>query len=367
MLSPTSVMDHNEDEWRATGVDLSRFSELTKSRFEAKQWKWASTCRHGCGLQLGGADLTVPARLRASAAPADRGMLDAIHLGFLWYSDRAAEAYGGDRTCKLCCMAPETEQHIYWECRCILSLQEAAVVDTQHMQRLAREQLSGATPRSAYWLRGLLVNNEVAIPPPVAVEEVEYHNHCLPKQLLTGTVCTDGSGGGAQSPRLRRCSWAVVQVPEEPSMRHSSLRRLRLNAKTKVAKDLDHLEWQAMSGMLPGASQTVARSELYALLQALRRQGGDLHIWTDHRPLLQVWKRIESKGLSNAGDMANLDLWEEVYDLRVQHRHWQLEFSWVNSHAECVLDISPDIAGVAYKGNDAADHLGQGHRKAAPG
>ena len=142
-----------------------------------------------------------------------------------------------------------------------------------------------------------------------------YHNDMMPEQLLSGTICTDGSGGGAQAARLSTCSWALVQVPDDPTKRRSTFRRMLLNKKTGVAKDFDHLEWQAFSGMLPGTSQTAARSELYALLQALRRQGGDVHIWTDHLALVQVWHRIDTKGLATSGDIANLDLWGWVFCL----------------------------------------------------
>ena len=57
------------------------------------------------------------------------------------------------------------------------------------------------------------------------------------------------------------------------------------------------------------------------------------------------------------GDQAaNTDLWDELYQLRQSKLQWAFSLHWVNSHAECELDLSPDIDGVIYKANAAADH-----------
>ena len=352
MTSPSKFRDHNDEEWEAGGEDLGALAEQAAQRLEAKQWQWASSGRNGGGLQQGGADLTIPQKARAAALPQDRGLLEAIFLGTLWFPQRVADSFGGPGACARCGATECTDLHANWQCPGNASVPEA--IATQHLQETAIRQCTQQQPRTAYWLRGLLANDEVSIPPPPPVPELALHNGMSAEHTFQGDVGTDGSGGGEQMARLRRCSWAAVQIPAAgwtPSKKH-----YRIAEKSKPRREVSHRQWPAVAAMLHSPQQTVARAELFAVCYVIQRQGGPLHIWSDHLPLVKVWDRISKRGLGLHEDLANADLWDDILAARELNAHWPLQISWVNSHAEAELDLSPGLDGRIDRGNDAADY-----------
>ena len=104
------------------------------------------------------------------------------------------------------------------------------------------------------------------------------------------------------------------------------LHKYKYSTKTKVRRELSHLQWPAISGPLPGSHQTVARAELFAVAEVVRRQQGDLTVWTDHQPLIQIWNKIQQKGIHAVGELANQDLWDDIVAHRMdkQQLHFRL-------------------------------------------
>ena len=141
-------------------------------------------------------------------------MMDAICTGTLWFQDRLASSGAPvDSICQECGLEPETEQHLFWECRSIRALQVDEITNTKHMEESAIKQLKKpVATHSAYWLRGLLSTNHIDIPDPTDNDDdtMAYHNDFSPDQELEGTICTDGSGGGQAAARLRRVYWGFV-------------------------------------------------------------------------------------------------------------------------------------------------------------
>ena len=149
-------------------------------------------------------------------------------------------------------------------------------------------------------------------------------------------VCTDGSGGKEAHPMLRRCGWAWVQ-----------LRGISQHA--------------AEAGALPGARQSVPRSELFALIRALENpemRTLPMHLYTDH----QNWVRRFEQGKSDASARRRLqshqDLWMrfwQAYDSRPATA--KVGMWWVNAHVKSWLDMNPSLPPQAYEGNRLADLL----------
>ena len=80
-----------------------------------------------------------------------------------------------------------------------------------------------------------------------------------------------------------------------------------------------------------------------------------------HAVVSPVWPylargSLRYKGIGMVGDIANKDLWEEVWELRQSTQQWSFDLSWINSHDDCIDTIAPNIQGECYRGNDAADH-----------
>ena len=356
MTGAQKFEDHNGEEWGAKGEDLGKLAEQAEQRLEAKQWQWASGGRNGGGLENGGADLTVTKRMRSTGQPQDRGLVEAISLGTIWFQQRVAESFGGSDICQRCGIEPASDLHVFWKCICNASIPEAEA--SSHLAAKAIRQCERAEePRSAYWLRGLLANGDVEIPSPPQEVEVSRHNGLAEDHQFEGEVATDGSGGGEQTARTRRCAWAAVQLPPE-GWKPPKTKKYRQAKKGQPKREVSHRDWPSAAGLLTGNHQTVARAELYAVWFVITNQGGPLRIWSDHLPLVQTWKKITRNGLSSPQhqDAANADLWDDIIHSRRQHQHWSLKLEWVNSHAEDSFALGPHIGGMVYRGNDAADY-----------
>ena len=96
----------------------------------------------------------------------------------------------------------------------------------------------------------------------------------------------------------------------------------RQSKKGKPPRDTTQEDWPAMSAMLPGAVHIVARAELFAVSQAVKLQGGHMELWTDHLPVVQVWRKLQQQGPAAVAGLANGDLWDDILADRPEHAHW---------------------------------------------
>ena len=126
------------------------------------------------------------------------------------------------------------------------------------------------------WQRGLLPMDLVHIPPnhephTGAIPIIGNPNNLPANQLfVSGTYYGDGSGGvNSLYPRARRCGSAVIRMDE-----HQQL----------VC---------ALKSNLPGDSQTVPRSEFFALLLLSQHANTNTNLvyYTDHHPLRNSYNR----------------------------------------------------------------------------
>ena len=144
----------------------------------------------------------------------------------------------------------------------------------------------------------------------------------------------DASGGSrSKDPRTRLCRWGISAVA--------------LNA----TGEWHRVAWK--SGLLPGRKQTVARAELYALVQLLRHTSGPISFSSDSQLNMKLFKRLVSTRRLRPS-WSNLDLWHEVREALLQR--W-LRGTWVRSHLTLPLfkaEFGPDLDW-AYFSNAYAD------------
>ena len=137
-----------------------------------------------------------------------------------------------------------------------------------------------------FWLRGLIPNEWIKLPPPVEQDEITVvgSQACNAGNmgLITWQGCrkffTDGSGGEQSSnATLRRCAWSFCCIAAD------------LNG--------DQMEIDfGFYGPLPGPFQSVPRAEFYALLKFLLLTDGETILYTDNKS--SVWRNqwINAKG-----------------------------------------------------------------------
>ena len=196
-------------------------------------------------------------------------------------------------------------------------------------------------PQEGLWLRGLLPQGVVLdLPPPKHWQEV----HVEPggQQVeYQGEVCTDGSGGHwSAKPTLRRCGWAAAQLS------HAS-------DDAAVGRCPQFVAF----GALPGAKQTSARAELFALAHVVAHLVGNTTIWTDHEAIVRIFR--DRPSLHNAEFLEHGDLWRSIQQSIASSPH-HVTVKWINSHADVDLrdhgiGYNPEIPREIYKGNDSAD------------
>ena len=125
----------------------------------------------------------------------------------------------------------------------------------------------------------------------------------------------DASGGSrSKDPRTRLCRWGISAVA--------------LNA----TGEWHRVAWK--SGLLPGRKQTVARAELYALVQLLRHTSGPISFSSDSQLNMKLFKRLVSTRRLRPS-WSNLDLWHEVREALLQR--------WLSRH---LGEVTPHLAFV---------------------
>ena len=348
MPDPVTLCNQEGEQHHLLEGDQNAIRYQIQRTLEEQVWKDSGTSHMGGGMEISGVNLEpVIAQMKAYDKAGEKGrsrLCAVIAEGGCWHKARRKEAYPQEIADDKCawCGEQDTDWHANWGCRQLERQGIPAVDQSQHLLPKATLQMDRhptfrqpALP--CYWLRGLLPNHAVELPPPSDTEDREEEGQVL--LGYEGEVCGDGSGGERTSDaKLRRCGWAVVQVV--PLKSQST--------------------WPTCAGKLTGPKQTVPRAELAALLHVAKNLGGDTVYWTDHINIvrrlspgnLPQWEK--HKKISGANS-ENQDQWEAIFEARKKAGH-SLQAKWVNSNSGTdPEERSPAIPAYIYSGNDLAD------------
>eukprot|EP00969_Alexandrium_andersonii_P197621 8730402-Alexandrium_andersonii.AAC.1 len=227
---------------------------------QRRLWRRAAAFHLG-----GGADGGVSMRSARSLVKALRrrgvydkaAMLECVMCAGAWTRHRRAEAgYTACDLCPRCGLHPETDLHRYWQCSKNSEL-GGWVARTRHLERQAQE-LAAESP--CFWLRGLLPLSMLPTAPLQPEMQWEVADAIGGARPAPGEVYTDGSGSEAD-PRLRRCGWAGVHLKRWGSSGSEA--------------------WELAGGWMGTLGEgvhAVARAELKAVLEVVRRTSGDLTV-----------------------------------------------------------------------------------------
>lgn len=327
-MAPDYFVDPEGGRWQIQQGPLTPFADAFRAHAARKQWAVASKHRDGRGLE--GVPSMYSLRKRLALLRKDpksrgyAGMLEHTAAAAIWTRKRMYEAgYTEDPRCQRCFMAPEDEQHRYWQCVCNAQIQEPAVVKTQHLMTRAAEEFSSYP---CFWHRGMMPADLYRIPPPPEACDHLVFGHF---SVGGGVYATDGSGGrNTSDPRFRRCGWSVAHVGADQALLGAA--------------------W----GPLPG-KQTVGRAELWALLFLLSVAPGDITVFIDCQPIYKRWK-ADRRSCSVGTAMG--DLWQMFWQA-LDSRRGSLSLVWVPSHLTTQQVADGTIPIQAFVANHAADLL----------
>ena len=253
----------SEDEWHITGRgSVAVFKKDLASIMDKAAWATASLHRHGDGLQEG-AVLHGPKKhlryLQTKGLGSEYTMLATTLAGGVWTGERCRqEGMEVEGLCPACGTQPDTEEHRLWFCECNLTDQDPRIQRTNGLVPAGRASYE---KRPAVWIRGLPAAGDYDIPEPMDEGQIwKWGSPPAPTEAGT-TWWGDGSGGAhTKDPRLRRCGYGAVAY-------HTSGNQLIIDC--------------ALAATLAGATQTVPRAELAALLLVSRVSAGPTTYVTD--------------------------------------------------------------------------------------
>ena len=359
-ITPHKVVWNYNDEYVQENTQF--YKDLLLEYVNDQSWKKAAEHRNGAGLEKG-ADFTVIRKHLACLEKNDMcgkaALLRKAAVAGMWPRQRAHEAnLVRQSTCPRCGKYPETEFHRIWQCEKNLEINDPIIAKTKDLEM--RAAVLGDLSL-ALWTRGIVPAEETACErpdpsPPIVMVEGEG-------VFTPGTIYLDGSGGKfTDDPRRRRCGWAAVQlnfdIDQGP---HCHLKAVPVGAEkaptTSTQKDKNGQLTQAIFGQLPGAKQTVPRSELNAALQtllAMSETPGDLIMVSDCKSVVDGFAG-EGRGTKACG--ANGDLWHEIFKLMDQRkaRGDCTTVKKVRAHAELWHVQAGLILWQDFVGNEYAD------------
>lgn len=192
--------------------------------------------------------------------------------------------------------------------------------------------MQNSTDQPCLWFRGILPSSLINIPPeeaPVTQSNITYVNP-VGFEISSGTYYGDASGSdNTEYPDIRRVGCAFAKLTEQ-----------------------DELAFAAHFP-LPGEIQTVARGELYALVELIKhaKPMSDIEFVTDNKGVNDKF----NAGPKAASFSSNCDMFHELFQT-VYEKAIRLQVRWMPSHLK-PEDPRPDGVSLRdLKGNDAADH-----------
>ncbi len=317
-----------------------------------KLWDQASHFHNGAGI-VGTPDTTVlRQKLRSWKARGDftkSGACEAAVTAATWTRARKHQVEPSiDPICPACGGAAETDAHRIWGCRA--HKQDTVYAATDHLRARA---LADCTSNPALWLRGIVPADLVEIEPPLdnpdsftfgadALDRYTVGDRLDAPMAEPGPrkadvytdIYGDGSGGPfSADPRLRRCGWGwcIIEATTNSSWAPVSAR----------------------FGALPGQRQTVNRSELYALLDAVLATRGALRYTTDSMYVMNSW-RSERYAMHTG---SNHDLWQQLGKAMTDtgRAPEDIVLNWVPSHTDANEAIVNGTTEKDWIGNHVAD------------
>ena len=289
--------------------------------------KRAAEFRNGSGMR-DGCDLTVLVanlrRLRRQKKFKEAGMLECIAAGATWPQARRHEqGYCMTPECPMpgCGYCEETELHRAYGCKpAMLKAEQWLVKRTAHFAALAEQGISEGF--AAYWLRGIVPAAWTRLAPePLEYVQVEAFGQAeglaAGHRVRADMVGVDGTGT-TNDPRTRRCCWSVVYLDQEKSSAANT---------AGISINYDLVLGGAWTGNLVG-EQTVPRSELTALIQALDRTEGDVIVISDCASVVDGF----NLGRYAAPDGENADLWYELSRALKQRGTGKVQVVKIESH-----------------------------------
>ena len=299
-------------------------------------WKEASLAWCGEGLEAGlDADLSFAYHrsLQRDHQPRDLGMLETFLCGGYWPMLRRHQCGLADSpTCKRCGLADDSAFHMLWGCGANVLVDHSDVTSTQGLCAMA---CAGAQSYPCLWLRGLVPKECVVAHTPLPEPEVNYVGQPPDHGAWpSGTYWTDGSGGRHSAfPSLRRCGLAVSVVQPRQG-------------------GWPEFCWGAYM-CLPGAKQTVPRSELMACILVLQNvSSGPVMIATDSWITVLGFRR----GPEGYQAHENADLWA-LFWVQVRRLGTCVDLRWVKAHATTLHLSQGRVSLLDLFGNACADTL----------
>jgi len=324
------------------GDPLAPFLSIVQHFEEKRLWQQASLHHGGKGLEDWpdlGPLRSVAKQLNNAGEWQEAGALVALAMGAAWSSERRYQAgYLTSPTCSMCPQGLTGDlHHELWTC-----LSVATREDLAGMQHLTPEAACAPEAHQSLWLRAIPSLSFLAVPPvPEQSWKVSFPGPCSSgDEPFSGTFCTDGSGGNAPEPSLRRVGWAYVQAG--PGSSPGEFGWCSFGSVAGI-------------GILPDPSQTVPMAEMTALLEVAKDTQGDITVFTDHLNLVKQFNRGPQAKL--VGPLAGLwaQFWEgEASKARI------VKVMWLPSHVDQAKKAVKVLEGTPFRAlvaNFVADEL----------
>ena len=263
--------------------------------------------------------------------------LELFLCGGYWPASRAAASLSHvPPRCPRCHAACEDAFHLIWTCPANARIDSAHIRDSQSLIQQARE---GKDEYPCVWLRGLLPLALLPNNTPFPAHDILDLVGSPPLDAWpSGKYYTDGSGGEySDIPALRRCAFGIAHL------------------KPLLPPYLDpNPVLFGAHGPLPGFTQTVPRSELFAVLVVIQKVAvrSIIVIVSDSAVTVDGFRSGRACCMSSP----HSDLWEQVFDL-IEQRHLGVTLLWVKSHWQLSMQDQYPIHPVDLIGNSAADSL----------
>ena len=144
-------------------------------------------------------------------------------------------------------------------------------------------------------------------------------------------VYLDGSGDSSD-PRMRRCGWGVAWLSSDGDV---------------------HSFCGGMCGNLGNERHTVAKAELEALVQVLRRRipGEYMKVWTDCK---YVWRGWRNKVWRGRGPKRHADRWKEIGEWD-EVADGMVDVEWIKAHVTAEDMMNRGLEPRHVMGNECAD------------
>ena len=302
---------------------------VIKSYFDKELTK-AAQGYDGSGME-NGIDMDATLALVRNSKSVDyplKCILESILSATMWPAARVhAIAPSVSPICSRCGQEEESSLHCYWTCPCNAAIKDEAVASSQSLVDAAVRH----SPKYAcMWLRGVLPSELTKVhakyAPPA---QVIPHFSQPPPKYTSGRYYGDGSGGEFSSTTvLRRCGCAIVQVDENGNRIH------------------------AVRFPLPGAVQTVPRSEVYCLKWLVDNVEplSEIHYVTDNLNLSNTFAKGPCAGQLSSNADLYWDIFKTIYDKALK-----VTVSWMPSHLTKSDEVPSFVTEADLKGNAYAD------------